>query len=251
MAKKKPEEQAKPEEDEKIKPIYVQPSESTRQIIDKWKEEEGKTISSIIEEAIEMYDAYYSMSPEIFAIFDKYKEKYGNESKIIEEAIKIFDKEHDPKKLNELDLWCRARDEMQMMLIGKTTFNQMIHAAEKDVDSIDMPQRRNIALDVILWYTKKTLKSLSLKEILMAIKKMWVVSNYFYLIEINELEKDTYNLLIKHHQNRKYSDYWLGYFLTLFNHLNDDPDVPFRCAVEGMAFDETVSLTVKELYEKG
>lgn len=233
----------------KEKSIYVKVSDEIRDIIDKYKNK-GITISSIIEDGIIMYDLFNSMGPEARAIIDRDGQDYEQRFEVIEEAVSFLEKEEDPEKMEDLELWCRARQEMSMMLIGKTTFNQMIHAAETPEDSIEKPQKKNIALDVILWLTKKPLSSLSLIEILEAIKKMWVVSNYFYLIDINELEKDTYNILMKHHQNKRYSQYWLGYFQTLFNYLNDKEDVAFKCYIEGQAFDETISLTIKELYEK-
>jgi hypothetical protein len=233
-------------EADKIKPIYVQVSKAIREIIDKYKSEESKTISGIIEEAIEIYDKYNSMSPEIIAILEKYKEQYENEWDLIEEAVKTFDKQKDPEMANNLDLWCRARDEMQMMLIGKTTFNQLLSAAETPEESLDKPMKRNIGLDVILWYTGKQIKNLELDEIVNAIKKVWIMANYFYFVDIKKQETDQYLLIFKHHQNRRYSNYWLGYFTELFR----SEDLSFKCVVEGEAFDETLSLTVKKLHDK-
>ena len=233
-------------ETEKIKPIYVHVSQIIRDIIDKYKIRDNKTISGIIEEAITIYDIFSSKSPEILAILEKYKDKYENESKIIEEAIKLFDKQKDPEMADDLDLWCRAREEMKMMLIGKTTFNQLLTAAETPKESLDKPMKRNIALDVILWYTGKPIRSLSLEEIINAIKKVWIVANYFYFIDIRKESEDQYHIIFKHHQNKRYSNYWLGYFKELF--LSED--LLLKCAVEGEAFDETLSLTIKLLHNK-
>ena len=109
-------------EEDKIKPIYVQVSKAIRAVIDKYKKEESRTISGIIEEAIEIYDKYYSMSPDAFAILDKYKDHYENELKLIEEALRLYDKQKNPEMADVIDLWIRAREERDMMLIGRTTF---------------------------------------------------------------------------------------------------------------------------------
>jgi hypothetical protein len=224
----------------------VQVLKQTREIIDKYKANENKTISGLIAEAIELYDKYYSMSPEIFAIFEKYKNTYTNELKIIEEGVRLLDKQKSPGISEDLELWCRTRDEMQMMLIGKTTFKELLIAAETPEESLDRPIKRNIALDVILWYTGKPIKTLSLEEIIMSIKRMWIVANYFYYIEIKKESEDQYHLIFKHDQDKNYSNYWLRYFTEVFN----STDLSFKCSVEGEAFDETLSLTIKMLHKK-
>ncbi|MBY8981567.1 MAG: hypothetical protein KGD57_01345 [Candidatus Lokiarchaeota archaeon] len=226
-------------------PIYVKVSSETREIINKYKDE-GKTISYIIAEAIEIYNNIKSLSPEIAGTIEKYKEKYGNETKLIENAIRLLDKQENLERSEDIDLWCRARDELQMMLIGKTTFNQLLTAAESPEESLDKPMKRNIALGVILWVTGKPINDLSLDEIINAIKKMWIVANYFYFIDIRKIANDEYHVIFKHHENKRYSNYWLGYYKEFF--LSDE--LPFKCHVEGQALDETLSLTIKKLYAK-
>jgi len=140
-------------EEVKGNPIYVKVSNETRAKIDKFKEE-GKTISSIIAEAIELYHTYTSLAPEIKSVLHKYHEEYGTDLNIIEEAVKLFDKQKDPEKAEDIDLWCRARDELKMMLIGTTTFIQLLAAAEAPKESLDRPIKKNIALDVIMVYWK-------------------------------------------------------------------------------------------------
>ncbi len=239
------EKEAKEEKEKKESSIFVKVTDDTRSIIDKYKET-GKTISSIIDSAIKMYDNYHSMPPEIQATIEKHEEQYGSKIKEIEEAVKLLDKEDDPKKVEDQDLWRRARDEMKMMLIGKTTFNQLIAAAEAPKESLEKPFKRNVAFDLILWYTGKPIKNLSLEELLKTVQKMWVVANYFYMIDINKVEEDQYHLLLKHRQNKRYSNYWLGYFTKLFS----SEELSFKCIVEGQAFDETLSLTVKKAFDK-
>ncbi|TXT61936.1 MAG: hypothetical protein BAJALOKI1v1_1070001 [Promethearchaeota archaeon] len=221
-------------------PIYVKVSVKTRDIIDHYKKE-GKTISYIIEEAIKRYASFKSLSPDIVAMLNKHIETYGNERTVLEKAIKLLDAEEDLRNSEDIDLWCKARDELKMMLIGKTTFSQMLEAAEAPEQSLDKPMKKNIALDVILWYVKKPLNQVDLEEILAAIRRIWIMANYFYSIDV-EGGPNEFHLIFKHHQNRRYSNYWLGYFKEMFR----SQDLSFKCDVEGQALDETLSLTIRK-----
>jgi len=224
----------------KDKPIYVKVDETTRNIIDKYKNL-GTTISNLVKDAVEMYNEYNSMSPETKATIDTYKEDDERLITFLERAINYYGKQ---KNLDR-DLWVRSRDEMKMMLIGKTTFNQLIAAAEAPKDALEKPFKKNIAFDIILWHTGKPLKNLSLKEIITTVQKIWVVANYFYKINVHH-EDDEFHILFKHRQNKRYSRYWLGYFTVLFH----SDDLPYKCIIEGQAFDETLSLTIKVAYDK-
>ncbi|MHA2180780.1 MAG: hypothetical protein ACXAAH_05090 [Promethearchaeota archaeon] len=228
------------ESESKDKAIYVKVNEETRNLIDKYKLE-GTTISDLVRNAVRYFDNFNSISPEILAIIEKYKEEDESNIKFIERAIKYYG---DQKNVDR-DLWVRARDEMKMMLIGKTTFNQLIHAAEKPEDARERAYQKNVAFDLILWYTEKPIQNLTVEEIINTIAKMWVVGNYFYAIDVHH-ENDEYHVLFKHRQNRRYSEYWLGYFTALFN----SEDLAFKCSVEGMTFDESISLIVKVGYKK-
>ncbi|MFX0011465.1 MAG: hypothetical protein ACFE9R_14225 [Candidatus Hermodarchaeota archaeon] len=216
-------------------PIYVKVDESTRKIIDKYKNL-GKTISNLIKDSVEIYDDYNSMSPDVKAIIDTYKEKDEKLIKFLERAVQYYGQH---KNLDR-DLWVRARDEMKMMLIGKTTFNQLIAAAEAPETALEKPFKKNVAYDLILWYTGKPLKNLTIDDLINTIAKLWVVANYFYQIDVNR-EGDEYHLLFKHRQNKRYSRYWLGYFTEVF--LAED--LNFKCIIEGQAFEETLSMTIK------
>jgi hypothetical protein len=229
------------ESESKDKAIYVKVSEDTRNLIDKYKLQ-GTTISDLVKNAITCYDNFKSISPEILATIEKFKEGDEPNIQFIERAIQYFG---DQKNLDR-DLWVRARDEMKMMLIGKTTFNQLIHAAEKPEDARERAYHKNVAFDLILWYTGKPIQNLSIEEIINTIAKMWVVGNYFHKIDVKKEREDEYHVLFKHRQNRRYSEYWLGYFTTLFN----SEDLAFKCSVEGMTFDESISLIVKVGYKK-
>ena len=226
----------------KDKPIYVKVSDETRSLIDKHKKD-GTTISDLVRYSVKCYDDFNSMSPEINAIIEKYKEENESEIQFIERAIKYYG---DQKNLDR-DLWVRARDEMKMMLIGKTTFNQLIAAAEAPEDSLEKPWRKNVAIDLILWYNgSRPLKSLSIEEIVKTIQKIWVVANYFHTIDVQKESEDIYHLLFRHRQNKRYGVYWLGYFTELFM----SEEMPFKCEIEGQAFDESISMTIKIGYKK-
>ncbi|MFX1409627.1 MAG: hypothetical protein ACFFA6_04695 [Promethearchaeota archaeon] len=236
-------EDIEPKEPEpKDKPIYVKVSDETRNLIDKYKEQ-GTTISDLVKNAVKCYDDFNSISPQIKGIINKYKEKDQTDISFIEYAVKYYGEQKDLGR----DLWVRARDEMKMMLIGKTTFNQLIAAAEAPEESLKKPWRKNVAIDIILWYNDaKPLKSLSIEEILDTIQRMWVVANYFHTIDLVKESKDEYHLVFRHRQNKRYSSYWLGYFTELFQ----SEEMPFKFIVEGHCFDETLSMIIKVAFEK-
>ena len=230
------------EPEHKDKPIYVKVSDETRSLIDKYKEK-GTTISDLVKNAVKCYDDFNSISHEIDAILDKFKEAGEPDISFVERAIKYYG---DQKELDR-DLWVRARDEMKMMLIGKTTFNQLIAAAEAPEESLTKPWHKNVAIDLILWYNEaKPLKSLSIEEIIKTIQKMWVVANYFHTIDVVKESEDEFHLLFRHRQNKRYSSYWMGYFTELFT----SEEMPFKCQVEGQVFDESISMMIKIGYKK-
>lgn len=229
------------EPEPKDKALYVKVGDETRSLIDKYKEK-GTTISDLVRNAVKCYDDFKNISSEISAIIEKFKNADEADIKFIERAIKYYGVQ---KELDR-DLWVRARDEMKMMLIGKTTFNQLIHAAEAPKESLDRPWRKNVAIDLILWYTGKPLKTLSMHEIIYAIQKIWIVANYFHHIDVKKESEEQFNLLFRHRQNKRYGNYWLGYFTELFS----SDEMPFKVEIEGQAFDESISMIIKVGYKK-
>ncbi len=225
----------------KDKPIYVKVSDTTRMIIDKYKNL-GVTISNLIRDAITSYDDFNSMSPEAQGIIEKYKNQEETDFIFLERVLKYYD----DLKQADRDLWIRARDEMKMMLIGKTTFNQLIRAAAEPSTALDKPFKKNVSLDLIMWYNNsRPLKSLTFEEVIHTIQKIWVVANYFYSIDINHSTEDEYHMLFRHRQNKRYSEYWLGYFTELLQ----SKELPFKCIVEGQTYDESISITIKLGYD--
>ena len=171
------------ESESKDKPLYVKVSDETRDTIDRYKNE-GITISNLIKDAIKLYDDFHSASAEVLAIINKYKDPDETMVNFIERALKFYG----DQKETDRDLWIRAREEMKMMLIGKTTFNQLIAAAESPKDSLEEPFKKNVAIDLLLWYTGKPLKLLTVEEIITTIQKIWVVANYFYMIDVKRFQ---------------------------------------------------------------
>jgi len=69
---------------------------------------------------------------------------------------------------------------------------------------------------------------------------MWVVSNYFYKIDIVKENEKKFHLLFKHRQNKRYSSYWFGYFKELFT----SEEMPYEATVAGQSFEESLSITI-------
>ena len=234
------------EKSPKEKSIYVKVSDETREIIDKHKEQGKLTISQIIADAIKLYDQYKSMAPEVRAIISNNKDEYGGgmAMNLIAEALRLFAEQNASGV--EKDLWNRARDEMKMMLIGKTTFSQLIAAAAAPEERLDKPQKKNVGFDIILWYTGKQIKSLSLEEIMEAVKTIWLMANYFTNVDIIKETGDQYHMIFKHGEKKRYSEYWGKYFIELLS----SNELSFKCAVEPQYFEESISLLIKQGFKK-
>ena len=231
----------------KEKSIYVKVSDDTRERIDKNKEVGKLTISQIIADAIKLYDEYKSMPAAVRALISNLKGEHdGSAMNLIEESLKVYAEVKDPTQSKEDEFWNRARDEMNMMLIGKTTFNQLIGAAAAPEERLDKPHKRNVGFDIILWYTGKQIKSLSLEDILDAIKEIWLMANWFFKVDIIKEGADQYHMMMKHHQTRRYSDYWGKYFTEMLS----SGEFSFKCYVESQIFEETISLMIKKGYAK-
>lgn len=77
------------EAEPKDKAIYLKVSDETRELIDKYKTQ-GTTISDLVRNAVKCFDDFNSISPDIHATIEKYKEKDESDIKFIERAIKYF-----------------------------------------------------------------------------------------------------------------------------------------------------------------
>ena len=235
------------EKESKENSIFVKVSDETRNLIDMHKDIGKMTISQIIADAIKLYNEYKSMPADIKAIIANLKGEHGGTPmKLIERALETFAEVRDPNKPEEKDVWLKAREEMNMMLIGKTTFNQLIAAAAAPEERLDKPQKKNIGFDIILWYTGRQIKNLSLIEFLEAIKSVWLMANWFYKIDILVENADEYHMVFKHYEKKRYSDYWAVYFTKLLT----SEELSFKCVVESQTFEETISLGIKMAYNK-
>ncbi|TFG01697.1 MAG: hypothetical protein EU539_13775, partial [Promethearchaeota archaeon] len=150
--------------------IYAKVSDETREIIDRIKGQ-GKTISYIIGSAIDIYDIYNSMPQELKSFVEEAKSEYGGRRNVIKEAVRLLESQKHREKADDTELWCRAKDEMNMMLIKKKLFIELIKAIE---GTDEVTSNKNLALDSILWYVGKPLKEISLEEFLNAIKRIWI-----------------------------------------------------------------------------
>jgi len=241
------EEVEKEKEDNKSKKekehyIYAKVSDHTREIIDKLKEE-GKTISYIIQSSIDIYNIYHSSPREIKDFVAEYQKDFGGQKELVIEAIKRLEARYHREKATDEILWERARDEMNVMLVGKKFITQFIGIAEASNYALDDSQIRILSIDPILWFVGKPLKELSLEEFLNAIKKIWTVFNYFNMIEIKKESGNIFYVMLNHRQNKSYSTFWLNFCKRLFK-LND---LAFNCDIDGEAYEETLSIKIKLL----
>jgi len=228
------------------KSVYVNVRKEIRDLIDTLKEQQNCNMNTIIEKAIELYSQYLSMNLKTHHIIEKLLPEFEDQFKLFEESVKFYYKLSKKKKKSKIRWWCNARSEMQMMLIGKTDFNQLIAAAEAPEDELTRPIKKNEAFDLIIWYNKKQIKDLELEEILKSIKKVWVIANYFYKIDVENVNTDQFLLTFKHNQNRRYSIYWLKYFTEFFK----SEDFPFKILIEGEYFEKTLIIKIKKGFEK-
>ncbi|MCP4764260.1 MAG: hypothetical protein GY870_20975 [archaeon] len=156
------------------------------------------TISVETEKLIEKYAKLKDRNSE---------EIYGNKSKVIEKAIELLDKHHNPEKEEIQNIWNRSRNEVNMALIGKSTFLSLIKG-ENTVNE-------NLAVDIIEWYKGQQIDEIPLEMLLKAIKEIWVATNYFINIKIEETnrKKETFRMSFFHNfQSEMYSKYWGDYF---------------------------------------
>ena len=72
------------------------------------------------------------------------------------------------------------------------------------------------------------------------------MANYFYFIEVIKNEQERYHIIFKHHNNKRYSLFWLNFFQQLLQY----EDLSFKCVIEGESLKESLSLTIKEVHNK-
>lgn len=169
------------------------------------KKEKKAIHTNISMEAAEILDLYSSK-------VDKNGEKiFGSKARVLEKALELLDKQYTPEKDDLRSLWNRARDERDMVLVGKTTLLSYILG-----DKYAKAVKENIAVEMIEWYKAKHIENLTLEELLESIRAIWMAANYFYQVDINQDENGIYQMFL-HHNFRvsEFSDYWGEYFKIL------------------------------------
>ena len=108
-----------------------------------------------------------------------------------EEALDLLKvREHlldDTKKqeLDEYKLWHLMKYDFNMCAIGRTTFLSFIDKIPTE------PQENNNCIDLVEWYyDNQPITKLRLYEILKAIKAIWIAGNYFWKIQIKNLDEN-------------------------------------------------------------
>jgi len=174
-----------------------------------------------------------TISDESYDILMEYEEEYGSKSAVVDVAIKTLKKYREPNLEDRQKIWCRARKELNMVLVGKTTFLSYIKGKVEDAYT------NNIAIEVIEWYLGKRVEETNLEEFLMGLKGMWLVANYFYKIELEQNKYGTYQMRFNHDLNEEFSKFWSGYFEKLITSY-------WNCFVESFIRTESFYLIIKE-----
>lgn len=163
--------------------------------------------------------------------------QYGTISNVIEEALKLLKiRVHmldDLKKsnLDEYQLWHLMRSDFNMLAVGRTTFLSYIDKIPTE------PQENNNCIELIEWfYDNRPINRLTLYEILIAIKQIWIAGNYFWKVQIkaqDETESDEFyakkfEITFFYHFNQKtYGIYWSEYFKTVL----EKPPINCHCQI--------------------
>ncbi|MHA1799807.1 MAG: hypothetical protein ACTSVY_15265 [Candidatus Helarchaeota archaeon] len=182
-----------------------------------------------------------TISSKAVDIFKKYLSKkkgnnenlYSSRAEIIEHALELLDKYHNPENQDKINLWKLFREDLDMVAVGKTTFLAYISKDNKKVF------RENIAIEILEWYKKKNLFEMSLEEILNALKDIWIAANYFNKIEIEKGDKGSYQMYFYHNlRSKKYGKFWGEYF-TEFLRTHK------KCTTEKFIRNESFILNIK------
>ena len=150
---------------------------------------------------------------------------YGSVSNVIEQAVDlIIIRDHllddvNKSKLDAYKLWHLMRSDFSMVAVGRTTFMSLIDKIPTE------PQENNNCIELIEWYyNNKTISTLTLHEILVAIRSIWIAGNYFEKIQLKQQDESEnikkygkkFEIAFFHNYNQiKYGKYWSQYFKTV------------------------------------
>ncbi|MBY8981469.1 MAG: hypothetical protein KGD57_00850 [Candidatus Lokiarchaeota archaeon] len=174
-----------------------------------------------------------TISDEALAVINKYEKEYGSKSAVVDKALKVLIKFKEPHQSNIKDMWIRAREELNMVLVGKTTFLSYLRG---DINEVF---KNNVALEVIEWYLGKRKEEMTLEIFIKGLIGMWQVANYFYNIETEKNKNGTFQVRFNHDSTKQYSQYWAKYFKTLLENN-------WNCEVEFFIRNESFYLIIKE-----
>lgn len=185
---------------------------------------------------IEKMHIHTTVSKKTQILLKKLAISYGSISNVIEEAVDlIIIRDHflddiNKSDLDEYKLWHLMRTDFNMMAVGRTTFMSFIDKIPTE------PQENNNCIELIEWfYNNKTISTLTLYEILIAIRSIWLAGNYFWKIQIKTQDKSEeilknekkFEIAFFHHFNQiKYGKYWSQYFKTVLEKS------PINCVCE-------------------
>ena len=150
-----------------------------------------------------------TISPESYEILQQYKDEFGSKSAVVDAALKALKQIKEPRLADRRKIWCRARDELNMLLVGKTTFLSYIKG------NVEEAYTKNIAVESIEWYLGERIENMDLQEFLEGLKGMWQVANYFFNIELEKNKKGTFQMRFNHDLTKDYSIFWAQYFEKL------------------------------------
>ena len=195
-----------------------------------------------------------TISNSTYDILKKLSLNYGSISKVIEEAVDLLKvREHlleDIKKsdLDEYRLWHLMKYDFNMCAIGRTTFMSFIDKIPTE------PQENNNCIDLVEWfYDNHPITKLTLYEILLAIKEIWIAGNYFWKIQIKitdetkkkPLHAQKFEISFYHHFNQiKYGKYWSEYFKTVLE------KEPINCKCEILLRNENFTMIISKNQKK-
>ena len=190
-------------------------------------------------EKVHIHTTISKQTKELIEKYAEYKDEngqklFGNQSRVIEKASELLDNYYNPKENDVNTIWCRAREELNMVLVGKTTFLSYIKGKSKQAYT------QKIAIEVIEWYLGKRIDEVDLEEFLQGLRGMWHVANYFHKIDLEKNEEGAFQMRFHHDLTKKYSRFWAEYFETVLNNN-------WECSVDSFIRNESFYLIIKQV----
>ncbi len=177
-----------------------------------------------------------TVSSKTYKMIETLAVKYGTKQNVIEEAVKQLQiKNHNLDQLRKQDLdtfqlWDLMRDDFKMMAVARRTFLSYI------AEIPDEPIKNNNALELIEWYYDNTnISDLSLFQILVGIKNLWLAGNYFRKVDIKSpaklepLKAKEFQMIFSHDfDDVRYGKYWAQYFKFVLEQSPIEVKVDFQ-----------------------